>query len=280
MLKPTWLCLAFVFGLFQFGEAPAAAAQLDVEGSAFVLRLADGRLLRGTELTGAVVELDLGGPEPTLLKLASIQPHPEHPDILRHDFQVPDEAGGWRPVCGAGASGARWGFPVKLPPGHPGRDRDITLTCMSGALAKCAVFGYAPWRKGPKGENLLPLHAACVHMVRADYCGDGTPYTKEGTTIDTYDDLGVQTRGLSDDDRFEFEAGWSPEGAVCVDHTRWSDLIRIEQLKAQCPRLARVPGCDEPTARALGARLFNASRRLPEASVAPGATLGASASRP
>jgi len=244
------------------GATPASSS-LIVEGSAFVLRTTDGRVLRGTDLAGATVHLAVGADEAAPLKLASIVADDKYPDILRHDFQVPDGQGGWKPACGPDAYGERWGFPVALAEGHPGRENSITITCSSGAVGKCARFGYRPWAKGPQGEDLMPLHAACVRMVRADYCGDGQPHTKERTTIDTYDDLGIQKRGLADDASYAFEAGWTEQGAVCVHHTRWPDLLSREQLLARCPSRATMPACDETSARALGARMFNTSRMLP-----------------
>lgn len=243
-------------------QAPVAPS-LTVEGSAFVLKLADGRELRGAELAGATVYLDLGMNEPTALKLAAIVADEKYPDILHHDFQVTDGRGGWKPACEPDASGARWGFPVVLPEGHPGREQSITVTCSSGAVGKCASFGYRPWARGAQGESLVRLHAACVRMVRADYCGDGKAHTKAGTTIDSYDDYGIQTRGLMDDASYMFEAGWTEQGAVCVHHTRWAELLSQEQLLEQCPFLTRIPVCDEAHARALGARMFNTSRRQP-----------------
>ena len=244
--------------------ADASASNLRVEGSGFVLELPDGRVLRGTELTGATVYLDLGDGQTAPIKLASITPDPERPDILRHDFQRPDGQGGWTPVCTPNHYGERWGLPVSLPEGHPGHEGRITISCASGAVVKCVRFGYPLWGHGPSGEDLLPLHAACMRMVRADYCGDGKSYTKEGTTIDNYDDLGLQTRGLRGDPRYTFEAGWTAAGAICVAHTRWSDLLTMTQLKANCPRLAAMPVCNEETARAAGARMFNTARLLPE----------------
>lgn len=238
------------------------APTLTVEGSAFVLKLADGRELRGAELAGATVYLEMGMNEATALKLAAIVADAKYPDILHHDFQVMDGRGGWKPACEPDANGGRWGFPVVLPEGHPGREYSITITCSSGAVGKCATFGYRPWARAARGENPVELHAACVRMVRADYCGDGQPYTKVGTTIDTYDDYGIQTRGLANDASYMFEAGWTERGAVCVHHTRWAELLSREQLLAQCPSLATIPVCDEASARALGARMFNTSRRL------------------
>lgn len=241
-------------------ESDPGASSLTVEGSAFVLTMAGGRVLRGTQLAGATVYLALGANEVAPLKLASIVADKEYPDILHHDFQTSDGKGGWQPACAPDAYGESWGFPVALPEGHPGREHAITITCSSGAVGKCSRFGYRPWAQGPDGEDLMPLHAACVRMVRADYCGDGGAHTRERTTIDVYDDLAIQTRSLTDDTNFAFEAGWTEAGAVCVHHTRWSDLLSRRQLLAQCPSLATAPVCDEASARARGARLFNSSR--------------------
>ncbi len=237
-----------------------AAGSLTVEGTAFVLSTPEGQVLRGTQLVGAVVHLAMGGGEVAPLRIASIAIDPENPEILRHDFEVPDGKGDWMPACQPNAYGERWGFPIALPVGHPGREGAITITCTNGAVAKCVRFGYPTWSKGPKGEDLVPLHAACVRMVRADYCGDGKAHTKERTTIDNYDDSGIETRGLPNDRAFVFEAGWTPEGAICVAHVRWADLATLEGLKAQCPRIAKMAVCDEASARAAGARMFNTSK--------------------
>ena len=237
-----------------------APGHLTVDGSAFVLTTPDGQILRGRELEGATVYLAIEGARIAPVTLASITPDPDAPDLLRHEFRVPDGAGGSRPACKPNAYGETWGFPVALPPGHPGRENEITITCASGAVGKCARFGYRPWAKDSNGESLLPLHAACVHMVRADYCGDGVAHTKDGTQIDIFDDRGIQTSTSGDDPAFAFEAGWTPRGAACVDHTRWPDLLTLEQLQAQCPRLKQATACDANSARALGAKLFDRSR--------------------
>jgi hypothetical protein len=63
---------------------------------------------------------------------------------------------------------------------------ELTYACMSGVIAKCVAWGYAPWQVGPE------VHQTCTRLARADYCGDGNPWTLEGTRIDVYDVLGVQ----------------------------------------------------------------------------------------
>jgi hypothetical protein len=100
----------------------------------------------------------------------------------------------------------------------------------------------------------------CVRMVRADYCGDGRAWTRDGTIIDMWDDQGIQKSDTQNDPAFSFEAGWKPDGAVCVAHTRIPENIALDKLKASCPRLAIMPTCDEASARASGALLLNRSR--------------------
>ena len=127
------------------GPETIVAPDLKVEGSAFVLKLDDGRVLRGEQMQGAVVHLAVEGGQVGSIRLDSIKPDPEQADILRHDFRVQNEQGDWVPACSPNADGETWGFPVGLPEGHPGREGPITLTCASGAVGKCARFGYRPW---------------------------------------------------------------------------------------------------------------------------------------
>lgn len=76
----------------------------------------------------------------------------------------------------------------------------------SAAVIKCDSFGYAAHPEH---------HAACVRMVRADYCGDGTSWTRDGVPINLYDNLGINT----DDALWTVDAAWSPAGALCIGET-------------------------------------------------------------
>ncbi|MGH8627453.1 MAG: ADYC domain-containing protein [Gammaproteobacteria bacterium] len=239
------------------------APDLSVEGTALVLKLPHGQELRGAKMQGAAVHLALEDGPITSIKLRSIVPDPEEPAILRHQFDVQNEKGQWISACVPTAAGETWGFPLALPEGHPGREGPITLTCTSGAVGKCVRFGYKPWANGPGGESLLAYHAACVRMVRADYCGDGAGHTKDGTIIDFYDRLGIEKSDSGNDPEFAFEAGWAPGGAACVARTRWADLATLEQLAARCPELPRGPQCTGAAARKADALLFNRSRLAP-----------------
>jgi len=92
--------------------------------------------------------------------------------------------------------------------------------------------------------------------VRADYCGECEGTTRTGTLIDHYDAVDIEEPGH--DPRFEFEAGWTASGAVCVRHVRIKENISLERLAASCPRLREHLGesCTEKTAGALGATVF------------------------
>jgi hypothetical protein len=112
----------------------------------------------------------------------------------------------------------------------------ITFACTNGVLAKCVRFGYKPW-KTVQGRSLRDFHQACTRMVRADYCGNGRAHTKEGTAIDIYDRLRIQTR--TPKSGMVFEATWSPDGAVSIDRTRWPESLA--QIEKECPERLKSP---------------------------------------
>ena len=245
---------------------PAAAqtsGTLRVASGQFHLSMADGRELASRELVGAIFDVDDGRGGTIAVRIDAVEPSSERPDLLLHSFSVQDRSSGaWTPLCDADAHGRRAGFPVA------GRWRGTQhylrakagwfLTSTSGAQGKCILWGYDPQRRGPHGEDLSPYYQACTHMVRADYDGSGAAHTRNGTTIEMWDDIGVQTRDTPPDPTLKFEAGWAPGGAVCVVRTRYADLLPLKALLRANPRLGGV--CDEAAARRRGALIFNNSR--------------------
>ncbi len=145
----------------------------------------------------------------------------------------------WQPACGTDENGSPvagvfleglWDYSQGQPSSGariagPGA---FTLACANTALGKCASLSYGPWRDDEYplidealsiGEsvpiNAPDLHEACTRMIRADYCGDGTPYTSDGTPIDVFDTYGKNSEWAP---WWDLDAVWGPDGAMCINY--------------------------------------------------------------
>lgn len=254
-----------IWVLWVLGWTAALPAQgVRVEGTELVAIDDQGRVRRGVDLEGA--ELDLGSLG--VLRIDRIEQDtqarfPEH--IWLMDAQLRQGAG-YAPICPPDAQGNHRALmyqgylDASLHYVHaPER---FSVSCLSGVEAKCLRWGYLPWRMAPDGEQTLaPYYESCLRLARADYCGNDQPTTRNGTQIDIYDRIGIQqpTPGIED---FDFEAGWSPAGAVCVHHPRIAENLDLAELARTCPRLTAAPlgaDCDEAESARRGALLFNLS---------------------
>jgi hypothetical protein len=119
----------------------------------------------------------------------------------------------WTPLCGLDTTGkpiqavsvaGTWStFNATYAPSTT----QYTWACRTKTIAKCVELGYKTW----KGyANQL---AACVRLLRADYCGSGISHTVDGTLLNLYDNVGVQ----SDTEGWKVEAEWMPTGARCIN---------------------------------------------------------------
>lgn len=243
-------------------RAPAAVASVAAEGTQFRLTLADGRILRSPDLVGAVLIVATEtGLRRVRLTAVERDPRASSGDVWLHDIVIEHPDGSSVNLCEPDPDGRRAGFPLasRLNPdgGTETTPQDqFDVVCTAGARGKCVRFGYRPWEPAE-----ADLYNACVRMVRADYCGNGDGTTRDGMLIDMFDDRRIQVADNLPTQ--EFEAGWAPQGAVCVHHVRVKENTSLDQLAASCPRLAARlgPACTEDSARALGARLFNRSNR-------------------
>lgn len=255
--------LAFAIFIALISGVPPASAAMAVRETKFEWTTPDARRLGSEDLVGAVMEIrDFDG---TILtaRLEAVEPALEDPAILLHRFSVRDASGDWKPMCEADAYGRRAGFPVAGRWDARGRYvKDVEswfLACTSGSQGKCILWGYNPFRRSESGADLAPFYQACQHMVRADYEGAGAAHTRNGTRIEMGDIAGVITGPSDGDPAWRFEAGWGPDGAVCVARTRWENLLPTKVLLESRPRLAAAPS-DEAEARRRGALLFNRSK--------------------
>ena len=179
--------------------------------------------LTGTDPSGA----------PLNLRIAAVQADWQDPsgDITLYAIETRSGATGvWQNICSPDPWGERWAIAVAGRWDESGTHQPdpagFTFACTSGVIAKCVRWGYKPW-KTLNGTDLAPYHQACTRMARADYCGDGTAHTVNGTLIDLYDTLGIQARTPDVTDMF-FEGTWTPDGAYCLGKVRWQNLAVTE----------------------------------------------------
>lgn len=152
---------------------------------------------------------------------------------------------GWRKLCEPDPQGRTTAIPV---PGSWAEDLFVDGAAgefsfaSAGARGKCLHLGYLPWDRTEEGESMTPYHAACTRMMRADYCGDGTPHTVIGTKVQLFDRAGTVPHIGSDFGRFEAAGG--PDGAVCVARARRPEFP-LEQVLSACPQLVARAPCTE-----------------------------------
>jgi hypothetical protein len=175
----------------------------------------NGISLNGTDFIGAHLAATLGSGAALTLRIDDIAPLTgANSDVLAYAVTAATDSG-WSPLCGYDADGSAtralllagaWNVAT----GAWSDGGVVSFACRKASVAKCVELGYKPWLGF--GDHLQ----ACVRMLRADYCGDGTPHTITGTPINLYDDAGVQ----ADTEAWPVDATWGPSGALCVNHTR------------------------------------------------------------
>jgi hypothetical protein len=99
--------------------------------------------------------------------------------------------------------------------------------CISGAVGKSVVWGYAPWDFGAE------THQTATRVVRADYCGDGVSWTVTGTGLQLEDAFGVWSFADSSE---ATEAIWTRDGAACLGEPRLGEPV-------QCANGYSIPDC-------------------------------------
>jgi len=236
---PRRLIFAAVAVIAATGPAPAAELRsVEADGTQFKVTLSDGSVLRSPQLAGAVLTVTARG-ETLRLRIDGVEldPDAKRGEVWLHTLSAQGDNGAWRNPCEAGPDGRQQAFPLagraRRPDGLFGRAEPGTfeLTCTAGAQGKCVRFGYLPW----EGEVMLAHYNACIRMVRADYCGNGTPHTRDGTLIDVYDKQGIQMPDPGDE--LQFEAAWGAAGAICVRRVRIPETYSLDALRRDCPHL-------------------------------------------
>jgi len=235
--------------------ALALNGHLEAADGEFRLRLDDGRVLEREALVGARVVMRSGVHDiQVLIDAVEEDRAVSGSSLVLYRLLVEDPIRGTlHNLCQPDARGRRLGFPIP-------KENGFHFTCTSGAEGKCVLMGYRPW-ENRADVPMKDLHAACIHMVRADYGGDNHPTTADGTVIDVYDRFGIQKPEAVD--ALPFEAAWGPDGAICVAHPRIARNVTLDALAKHYPGLSGQIGpevCTEEAARRRpDALLFNRS---------------------
>jgi ADYC domain-containing protein/pentapeptide repeat protein len=191
-----------------------------------------GATFIGVDADGAAFEIHVDDIEPDPVDASG--------ETLLYTLSARDPDGVWQNLCEPDADGLAAAIPVAAVWDDSGARQEstdlITFGCTSGVIAKCVRWGYKPW-KTVNGWALQDFHQACTRMARADYCGDGVPHTRDGTWIDMWDAVPIQTRDPNDG--MLFEASWTTDGAYCVSKGRWD--LDGATIALECPERLALP---------------------------------------
>src|ERR1041384_7406632 len=189
----------------------------------------DGPPLVGADLVGSTWTGHVSDGTTVALRIEeAMQLAGANSDVWAYRWSASAAGGAWQPLCVdpvgaplfADSVGGIWDLAQGVPEGGPSHPEtsEFTIACRGSAIAKCIELGYKPW------DGLEREIAACTRAMRADYCGDGTPFTVTGTLINIFDDAGLQPDNLP----WVAEAVWGPDGALCVSKkkdTRFDQVV-------------------------------------------------------
>lgn len=202
--------------------------QLTVEGDAFALRNGRGAKINGHAVVGTVLVLERDGQPIANLMIASVEKVPRWaagaPSAQAYGLVYVDGAA-VRNVCGGAIDDPEAALALVLggetydlatKEVNPGQTGWFSVGCAGSAAAKLSLLGYGP----QSSKTTVEQRQATLKMITADYCGDGTSYTENGTPL-----LWENVSGTVDLEAAPgaIEAVWTAEGALCLDATRIAD---------------------------------------------------------
>jgi len=221
----------------QLGGVTLQNARLD--GSQIVADNENGTSnVHGNDLIGAELIGTSQDGDPLTLRIVNVDHgSPPNQDVWYYVVDVVNANGGTAALCvdesqnqvAAIPLAGRWSLDQGVAGGgsHIDDPSSFTFACQGAALGKCVELGYKPWDV-VKGQSLAPFHQTCTRVIRADFCGDGTPHTQNGQLINVFDSLSVQT----DTRNWPKEASWTPDGALGFNPLNRSHLDLVFNLSA------------------------------------------------
>jgi hypothetical protein len=122
----------------------------------------------------------------------------------------------------------------------PDQDRWFTLACAGSAAAKMSLLGYGPNAELDGAPSTADQRQSTLKMITADYCGDGTSYTEDGTALLWENQSGSVNAPDADPD--DLEAVWTADGALCLDTPRVVDAGDVACALPSCDSLTLDDG--------------------------------------
>lgn len=110
--------------------------------------------------------------------------------------------------------------------------KSFVLSCPTGVVAKCMLRGYLP-------SSQPNLFKTCLYAFRSQI-NDEVPIQRQaltcnGTTIDIYDNQGIQDFDQDLPATYTFEAAWNTKGMVCSNHPRYAGCKASMDKIPKCP---------------------------------------------
>jgi len=212
-----------------------------LNGSKLTTSTSDGQILTGSQLLNAEFDATLFDGNKIRFRIDKIDVVPAaNPADDTYHYEISFIALGDKSkkrayVCGKTDQGAvrksipiqgGWDYRQGVTGGGSRIDEPnaITFACEGYAIYKCIDFGYKSWTTVEHGDT-RDHHEACTRLIRADYCGDGTSWTVDGTLVNVFDNLGVQP----DTETWPTEAEWDQDGARCLSHQRIQNMDEVPQ---------------------------------------------------
>jgi hypothetical protein len=120
----------------------------------------------------------------------------------------------------------------------------FSFACTKRDVAFCITTGY----RDDGADDEAQLFDACTRMMRADYCGTGKSYTRDGTFVSVWDNQNIAVENHVPP--LVFEAEWDGKGVVCWARPRWTQSDSGIETPPPCfkdrPQCARPPGTGNP----------------------------------
>lgn len=120
----------------------------------------------------------------------------------------------------------------------------FSLACRDQLLAKARRMSYRPGLSGDDPyATTRDERRATLAMLAADYCGNGRRFTVPATPVSWSNRRDWMVVGARRPASTRLEAGWTADGAVCLDTPRLPETYTRADVEAACGQA--IPACSE-----------------------------------